>query len=57
MYIRRIQTSENSSYNDEIICIQIQIQIQKGLLKHIHIYSNHTQYDNTKIITNIKYPL
>ena len=35
----------------------IQIQIQKGLLKHIHIYSNHTQYDNTKIITNIKYPL
>ena len=37
--------------------IQIQIQIQKGLLKHIHIYSNHTQYDNIKVITNIKYPL
>ena len=33
------------------------IQIQKGLLKHIHIYSNHTQYDNIKVITNIKYPL
>ena len=31
------------------------IQIQKGLLKHIHIYSNLTQYDSTKMITNIKY--
>ena len=24
--------------------IQIQIQIQKGLLKYIHIYSNRTQW-------------
>ena len=24
--------------------VQIQIQIQKGLLKHIHMYSNHTQW-------------
>ena len=32
-------------------------KIQKGLLKHIHIYSNRTQYDSTKMFTNIKHPL
>ena len=36
---------------------KFKFKFEKGSLKHIHIYSNHTQYDNTKIITNIKYPL
>ena len=39
------------------LLIYFQIQIQKGVLKHIHIYHNLTQYDSTKMITNIDYPL
>ena len=36
---------------------ELKIQIQKGLLKQIHAYSNLPQCDSTKMITNIKYPL